>query len=72
MKRLRGVLLRTVYARRAARAIGAMLVVLAASLWFGDFSWETALTEGLALVSAATGIAFLVAGLQGRRGDWSE
>jgi hypothetical protein len=72
MKRLRGVLLRTVYARRAALVIGAMLVVLAAWIWFGDFPWENALTEGLALVSAATGIAFLVAGLQGRRGDWSE
>jgi hypothetical protein len=72
MKRLRGVLLRTVYARRAALAIGAALVALAAVIWAGDFAWETALTDGLALISGATGIAFLVAALQGRRGDWTE
>jgi hypothetical protein len=71
MKRLRGVLLRTVYARRAAVAIGAALVALAAWLWLSDFTSETAWTDGLALISGATGVAFLVAGLQGRRGDWS-
>jgi hypothetical protein len=72
MKRLRGALLRTVYARRAALAIGAALVAAAIWLWLGDYGWETALTEGFALVLGATGIAFLVAGLQGRRGDWAE
>jgi hypothetical protein len=72
MKRLRGALLRTVYARRAAVTIGATLVALAAWIWFGNFAWESGLTDGLALLSGATGVAFLVAGLQGRRGDWSE
>jgi hypothetical protein len=72
MKRLRGALLRTVYARRAALAIGVALVAAAAWLWFGDYGSETALTEGLALILGATGVAFVVAGLQGRRGDWAE
>jgi hypothetical protein len=72
MKKLRGALLRTVYARRAALAIGAALVAAAACLWLGDFDWETALTDGLALVAGATGAAFIVAGLQGRRADWAE
>lgn len=72
MKRVRGALLRTVYARRAALTIGAALVAIAMSLWLGNFGWETALTDGLALVAGATGVAFIVAGLQGRRGDWAE
>ena len=71
MKRLRGALLRTVYARRAALTIGVVLVTAAMWLWFGDYGWET-VTEGLALVLGATGVAFVVAGLQGRRGDWAE
>jgi hypothetical protein len=72
MKRLRGVILRTVYARRAAVAIGAALVAVASWLWLGEFGWDTALTDGVALVAGATGIAFILAGLQGRRGDWAE
>jgi len=72
MKRLRGALLRTAYARRAALAIGAALLAGAMWLWLGDFGSETALIDGLALIAGATGIAFLVAGLQGRRGDWTE
>ena len=72
MRRLRGALLRTVYARRAALAVGVVLVAAALWLWFGDYGWETGLTEGLALVLGATGVAFLVAGIQGRRGDWAE
>ncbi|HEX2340871.1 MAG TPA: hypothetical protein VHI98_10365 [Vicinamibacterales bacterium] len=72
MKRLRGALLRTVYARRAALTIGVVLVTAAMWLWFGDYGWETGVTEGLALVLGATGVAFVVAGLQGRRGDWAE
>jgi hypothetical protein len=72
MKRVRGALLRTVYARRAALAVGAALVAAALWLWFGDVGSETPLTDGLALVAGATGIAFIVAGLQGRRGDWAE
>jgi hypothetical protein len=72
MKRLRGVLLRTAYARRMAVAIGALLLALAAWTWLADFSWESAATDGLALVFSATGVAFVVAGLQGRRPDWTE
>jgi hypothetical protein len=72
MKRLRGALLRTVYGRRAALAIGVALVTAAVWLWLGNYGWETPLTEGLALVLGATGVAFIVAGLQGRRGDWAD
>jgi hypothetical protein len=72
IKRFRGILLRTAYARSIAVAIGAALVAPAALLWIADFAWESAVTDGLALVSGATGVAFIVAGLQGRRRDWVE
>ncbi|MGH9311903.1 MAG: hypothetical protein ACRD1S_01770 [Vicinamibacterales bacterium] len=72
MKRLRGILLRTAYTRPVAVAIGAALVAPAALVWLRDFAWESTLTDGLALISGATGVAFIIAGFQRRRGDWIE
>jgi hypothetical protein len=72
MKRVRGALLRTVYARLEPLSVGEEHVSAALWLRFGDVGSETVLADGLALVAGATGVAFIVAGLQGRRGDWAE
>jgi hypothetical protein len=68
--RLRGAVLRAAYSRVAALAIGIALVAPTVAVWLFDFRWESWVTDGLALVFGATGAAFLVAGLQGRKADW--
>ena len=72
LRRLRGLVLRRAYSRRAAIAAGLALVAPAGALWLFDFTWESGLTDGLALVLGATGFAFVVAGIQGRKADWVE
>jgi hypothetical protein len=71
-KRLRGWLLRLVLNRPVAIVLGLILLAPAAWLLFQDLPWETAATEGLGLIFGATGAALLLAGLGGRRPDWSE
>jgi hypothetical protein len=70
LKRLRGALLRFLLKRPAAITLGLML--LAPSVWLlvQDLPWETAATDGLGLIAGATGAAFLLAGIGGRRPDW--
>jgi hypothetical protein len=55
-------------------AIGLGLSLLAPAVWLlvQDLSWETWITDGLGLISGATGAALLFAGLGGRRPDWLE
>jgi hypothetical protein len=55
-------------------AIGAGILLAAPALWLliGDYRWENAATDGAGLVAGATGIALVLAGLGGRRGDWVE
>ena len=72
LRRLRGFVLRRAYSRRAAIAVGLALVAPAGALWLFEFAWESALTDGFGLILGATGIAFVVAGLQGRTADWIE
>ena len=38
----------------------------------GDYAWESGVTDGLALLAVATGIALAWAGFTGRKGDWVE
>jgi hypothetical protein len=70
LKRLRGTLLRFVLKRPAAITLGVALV--APSLWLlvQELPWETPATDGLGLVLGATGVAFLLTGIGGRRPDW--
>jgi hypothetical protein len=70
LKRLRGSLLRFLLKRPAAMTLGAALI--APSLWLlvQDLSWETPVTDGFGLVVGATGVAFLLTGIGGRRPDW--
>ena len=72
LRRLRGLVLRRAYSRRAAIAAGLALLAPAGALWLFDFTWESGLTDGLALALGATGFAFVVAGIQGRKADWVE
>jgi len=70
LKRLRGSLLRFLLKRPAAMTLGAVLI--APSLWLlvQDLPWETPVTDGFGLVVGATGVAFLLTGIGGRRPDW--
>ena len=72
LKRLRGSLLRFVLRRPAAIALGLVLIAPAAWLLVQDLPWESAATDGIGLILGATGVAFLLAGLGGRRPDWIE
>jgi hypothetical protein len=70
-RRLRGWLLRLVLNRPAAMIAGALLAAPGAWLIANDYSWESWMTDGLALVTLATGVALAWAGLTGRRSDWT-
>ena len=70
LKRLRGSLLRFVLRRPAAIALGAVLIAPSFWLLVQDLPWETPLTDGLGLIAGATGVAFLLTGIGGRRPDW--
>ena len=70
LKRLRGSLLRFVLRRPAAITLGLALIAPAAWLLLQDLPWESPVTDGLGLILGATGVAFLLAGIGGRRPDW--
>jgi uncharacterized membrane protein len=72
LKRMRGSLLRLVLRRPAAIALGLVLIAPAAWLRLADFPWESPATDGIGLILGATGVAFLVTGVGGRRPDWIE
>ncbi|MBI4476737.1 MAG: hypothetical protein HY654_06160 [Acidobacteria bacterium] len=71
-RRLRGVLVRAVLRRWPALVIGVVCLVPSIAVMVGDFAWESSATDGLALVVGASGAAFLIAALGGRRPDWME
>jgi hypothetical protein len=71
-KRARGWLLRLVLKRPVAIALGLALVTPSVWLLLQDLPWETPVTDGFGLVIGATGVAFLLAGIGGRRPDWIE
>jgi len=69
-RRLRGVLLRLVLNRGAAVAAGVLVGAPGVVLLAGEYRWESPLSDGLALLSTATGVALAWAGVSGRRPDW--
>jgi hypothetical protein len=71
-KRLRGWFIRLALNRTLSIVLGLLLLAPAVCLFVGDYSWETAVTDGLQLVLGATGAAILLAGIGGRRPDWVE
>jgi hypothetical protein len=71
-RRLRGIVLRLVLNRPLAVAAGTLMALPAVVVMAGDYTWETGVTDGLALLAAATGGALVWAGLSGRRADWVE
>ena len=70
LKRVRGSVLRFVLKRPAAIALGLLLAAPSAWLLAADLPWESPATDGAGLIAGATGIAFLLAGIGGRRPDW--
>jgi hypothetical protein len=71
-RRLRGLLLRLVLNRPAALVTGALIAAPGMMLLVRDYAWESGVTDGLALVSVATGFAIAWAGASGRKPDWIE
>jgi hypothetical protein len=69
-RRLRGMLLRLMLNRPIAIGVGAAVALPGVMLLAGNYPWETGVTDGLALVTLATGVALLWAGVTGRRPDW--
>jgi hypothetical protein len=69
-RRVRGLLLRVVLNRRAAVALGCAIAAPGVLLAWRDYSWESGVTDGLALVTIATGVAIAYAGISGRQPDW--
>jgi hypothetical protein len=72
LKRLRGFLLRFLLKRPVAITTGLVMTLPAVWLLVQDLPWESPITDGLGLVVGATGVAFLLAGIGGRRPDWIE
>lgn len=70
IRRARRILLQAAFNHRLAVLIGSLLFTPAAVVSIGDYRWETWITDGICLVMASTGIAFVLAGLGGRRPDW--
>lgn len=71
-RRLRGLLLRFVLNRPLAVAAGLLVAAPGALLVARDYAWETGTTDGLALVTLATGAAVAWSGIRGRRPDWTD
>lgn len=70
LRRARGLLLRVAFARGAAGAAGVVLLAIFGVLRVFDFSWESWVSDGVALVLGASGAALLLAAATGRRPDW--
>src|SRR5262245_7260982 len=69
-RRLRGLLLRLVLNRPLAIGVGLALIAPAAWLFLSDLPWESGVTDGLALLALATGVALVWTGISGRQADW--
>ena len=69
-RRLRGALLRLMLNRRLVIATGVVLASPGVALVASDYSWETGVTDGLALLALATGVALVWIGVTGRQPDW--
>jgi hypothetical protein len=69
-RRVRGLLIRLVLNRPVAVAAGAIIATPGVLLLMGDYRWESGVTDGVALLTLATGVALAWAGLSGRQPDW--
>jgi hypothetical protein len=69
-RRLRGHLLRLVRHRSLAIGVGALVALPGVLLLASDYQWETGVTDGLALIALATGVAVMWSGFSGRQPDW--
>ena len=69
---MRGAILRGARSRAVSLAVGIVLAAPGAVLTFGDFPRLPPFATGLGLILLATGVAFILIGLLGRRPDWTE
>jgi hypothetical protein len=67
---MRGLLLRLVLNRPLAILAGAIVAAPGVLLLARDYTWETGVTDGAALLLLATGVALAWAGVTGRKADW--
>jgi len=63
-------LLRFVLNRPLAIACGLALAAPGVVLLARDYAWESGITDGVALLSVATGVALAWTGVTGRKPDW--
>ena len=71
-RRLRGFVIRLVLNRPLAVGVGLAVAAPGLLLMVRDYAWESGATDGVALLSVATGVAIAWAGWSGRRPDWVE
>jgi hypothetical protein len=69
-RRLRGFVIRLVLNRPLAIGVGLAIAAPGVLLMLRDYAWESGVTDGLALLTVATGVAIAWAGFSGRRPDW--
>ena len=70
-RRVRGLLLRVVLKRPLAVSLGCAIASPGVLLAWRDYTWESGITDGLSLLTIATGAAIVYAGLSGRSPDWN-
>lgn len=63
-------MLRFVMNRPLAVVAGAIVMAPGVWLLLADLPWESGVTDGVALLAAATGAALLWTGAAGRQADW--
>ena len=56
--------------RPVAVALGGAIAAPGVLLVWRDYAWESGMSDGLALVVIATGVAIAYAGIRGRQPDW--
>ncbi len=71
-RRMRGALLRLAFRRQLALASGAGCVGVAVWLAAVDYTWESAVSDGLGMIVGATGVALVLMAIGGRQPDWEE
>ena len=65
-------LLRLAFRRRLAFVAGTGCIGIAVWVAAGEYMWESALSDGLAMIVGATGVALVLIAIGGRQPDWEE
>lgn len=71
-RRMRGFLLRLAFRRQLAFVVGTVSIGIAVWLALREYAWESALSDGFAMIIGATGVALVLMAIGGRQPDWEE